>query len=501
MCQDDTTLSTGAAGDRVPPSSPWAVRLLQVGILLAAVAGGALSAWPAAVRLLLAGALVAWAAALALLTPPLLLRGLFVWLLVLALVRRLIAELVGPVGIDPLIAVGPAGAGFLVIVAWRRGAFRDLSAMAKGVAVLSALVLLAALNPNQGSLKAGVSSLVYVLVPLLGFWVGRRLGDDDLTSVLRTVGIGAVLVAAYGLWQTFVGFPPWDRHWIEQSSVVTLFVGGARGVGIRPFSTLSSPAEHAYLVAIGIGVWLTLRFRRPFRALDGAALMVLVVALAMSSVRSVAVAGAVGAGVAVWGRWRVPLVAAVVAAMVLIVGASLGLSRLTDVTSGGAGALAGLQAGGLTRPFDPSSSSLAAHVDMAREGLRTGFTHPLGLGLSAVTTAGAKFGTEVRTTDIDPSNAAVAMGLPGLIAYIGVAALALRLLWRLIRARRDPLAVLVVAVTVTLALEWLNGNQYAVALLPWLALGWADTAVTGDPSAIDGSLRLWESGDGSVGGA
>jgi hypothetical protein len=68
----------------------------------------------------------------------------------------------------------------------------------------------------------------------------------------------------------------------------------------------------------------------------------------------------------------------------------------------------------------------------------------------------------------------VALGLPGLLAYLCVAGFGLLAVYRVAARRRDGLAVAALMVVVATSLEWLNGGQYAVAFVPWLVLGWAD---------------------------
>ena len=106
-----------------------------------------------------------------------------------------------------------------------------------------------------------------------------------------------------------------------------------------------------------------------------------------------------------------------------------------------------------------------------------------------ISVAGSKFGADQKLTEYDPSNLAVAAGLPGLLAYIAVAVLGFRQAYRLARARPEPLFLAVLGVLVALFTQWLNGGLYAISMLPWLALGWADRHGAGgaaDAEARDG---------------
>jgi hypothetical protein len=108
-------------------------------------------------------------------------------------------------------------------------------------------------------------------------------------------------------------------------------------------------------------------------------------------------------------------------------------------------------------------------------GVTTAFSHPLGLGTSAVTLAGDRLGgARAQGTDADPSNIAVALGLPALVVYLVIVGVGLVRAYQTAVRRRDALSLAALGVLVTLFAQWMNGAQYAVAFLPWLMLGWLD---------------------------
>ena len=95
-----------------------------------------------------------------------------------------------------------------------------------------------------------------------------------------------------------------------------------------------------------------------------------------------------------------------------------------------------------------------------------------------MTIAGSKFGGLAKGTEIDPSNVAVALGLPGLVAYLVVLVAGMLRVYGIAARRRDGVAFAALGVLAVTAGQWLNGGQYAVAVLPWLILGWADRPTT-----------------------
>jgi hypothetical protein len=189
---------------------------------------------PATSRLVLAICGMAFAVAAALVAPRLLLYVLIVWLGALGIVRRL-ASLTFPAGTnDPLLLIEAVAVGALVLAAIFRGGFSGRSALTKATLALSVLLLLGALNPAQGGLATGAAGLLFGLVPLGAFWVGRAFCDDrTFGRVLRLVAVLAVAAAVYGLRQTFSGFPSWDLAWIRPADYQPLHVGDLQ----RRFST------------------------------------------------------------------------------------------------------------------------------------------------------------------------------------------------------------------------------------------------------------------------
>jgi hypothetical protein len=107
-------------------------------------------------------------------------------------------------------------------------------------------------------------------------------------------------------------------------------------------------------------------------------------------------------------------------------------------------------------------------------GIWSGFTNPLGRGISTVTIAGEKFGSQGGSTETDPSNVAIALGLPGLCLYLLIVWQGFAGAYRLAVTQRSTLAFAALGLLSVTFLQWLNGGQYAVAYLPWLVLGWVD---------------------------
>ena len=456
---------------RVGYKQSWLVHGL--GMFAALLVGGLLASQPGGMRLSIAVAVIVLFVGLGLVSPKRMLFALVVWLVALGLVRRLVSGW-SPAGeVDPLLIVGPAALTVLALVAAERQAFRDRRLLANAVLALQLLILLGAVNPLQGSLFAGLAGLLFVFVPTLAFWVGRGMCDDrTLAGVLKLVALLAVLVAIYGLVQTLSGFPSWDAAWIRASGYGALSVGGV----IRSFGSFPSASEYAWFLAVGVAAWLAYGLKPGRLPLTAAAVALVGASLFLASSRSVIFTLAAALTVMLVARSRLPLLAGLAAGAAAIVLLSVVASWAapSTYTSGALGDLSSHQLEGLANPLDPNTSTLGIHAAMAAGGLRSAIANPIGLGTGSITIAADKFGGLPRGTETDPSNVAVALGLPGLVAYSIVFVAGLVAAYRLAARRRDALGLAAVALLVITLFQWLNGGHYLVAVLSWLVLGWVD---------------------------
>jgi hypothetical protein len=443
-----------------------------VGLAGVAVVTGRLASGGTSFRLALAGCLLLITLGIWALRPTALLYLLVAWTVVLGGLRRVVSYGVGfSAGSDPLLLIAPFAVILVAGAALRAGAAHPRTKLSQGVVVLTVLIGLSALNPLQGSPTAGVASLIF-FVPVAAFWAGRRIDDATLRRVLTFVALLVIPAALYGLGQLVYGFPPWDTEWINVQGYAALNVGGV----IRQFSSFSSASEYAAFLAIGVVLWAWLRPAGAPRMLAFIVLPLLIISLFYESARGIifAIVATVGLLLAAGRRVRLPVAALFAAGMLMLL--PLVVSRfapVTDPRAKGVGALVSHQVSGLSDPTG-SRSTLPGHVQLVLTGLSSAFTNPVGLGLSTVTIAGSKFGGQGGSTEADPSNVAIALGLPGLLVYLLIVWQGLSGAYRLAVMRRNALAFAALGLLSVTFAQWLNGGQYAIAYLPWLVLGWVD---------------------------
>ncbi|HVX19847.1 MAG TPA: hypothetical protein VHB02_00695 [Acidimicrobiales bacterium] len=460
----------------VPSSLPM---LGAIGVALAAVAG-VLVTRQGGLQVAIVMATLPLVLAVVWSSPHATVLTLAVWMILLGLLRRLLpGGSTAGVG-DPVLLVGPAILVLLFVIATGRGALRGRTLLANAVALLSMLAVLEALNP-AGGLLVGLGGLLFILVPMLAFWVGRTLVDDGLLRrLLWIVAVLSVAAAAYGLFQQFAGFPSWDERWIHSSGYTALQL--TNGV-IRAFGPFSSAQEYGTFLSFGLVAWVALA-RRPRKTpmvlhLSAVALLVLTLVLESErgtlvlSVLALAMMLAARTGRRPWAMLVVGVLALV--ALNLVAAAVLGTSPTRPGKHASSTSVAITHdLAGLAHPTS-GGSTLSGHVDRVVQGMESAFTHPLGYGTGSVTLASGKLGNaKSRGTENDLGNAAIAMGLAGLVLFVVVMFKGYAASYRLAAAVRDAGSLAVLGLLVVLFGQWTNGDLYSMAWLAWLGLGWVD---------------------------
>lgn len=455
------------------------------GVALLAVLFGSLAGTPALYRLLIATALLAALAMTATRWPRGAVVATLAFLPLLAFLRRVLMPLADWTSRDPLLLVGPGLAAFLVVWLFALGGrpiagtrwFGPLPAL---VAAFLALVCVQAANPRTGGPLVGLGGLVFTAVPLVWLFIGREVADRTLVRRL-IVGVAAfgAVVGAYGLYQTQVGLPSWDRAWLEVSGYFALNVGGVT----RAFGTFSSSAE--YVLWVGAAVTCSLALALHGRRAWLLALPLLLVALFLGSGRGALILTVLAAVAQVALRTlrpRAAVVAAVAAVVVLALGVRVLMPALSPTGALAANPLASHQVSGLASPLDSRQSTLGLHFELFRDGVRRGFVDPLGQGTGATTIASPTLGNDPgnprtgngvgRATEIDVSDAFVSQGLAGGLLYGTIVVLVLLGVVRLYALRRDPVVLAVFGILVVTLGQWGTGGHYALAPLTWFLIGW-----------------------------
>lgn len=399
--------------------------------------------------------------------------ALVVWMTSLGLVRRVVGGVVpGGFG-DPLLLVGPVILICLAVAAARAGAFSNRTRLASAVLLFQLLAALSILNPLQGGLRVGFAGLLFVPIPMLAFWAGRVISDQTMRRVLLTVAGLAVPSAIYGLVQSLLGFPAWDKAWINVGGYTALNVGGA----IRAFANFSSAEEYAIFLGVGLAVFVSLLGPRPEVPIVVMSIALLGTAIVLESSRGIVVTSVAAIGLQLAARMRVRLPLALGVGILAVAALPLALSHVAPSSSSGSSgtsALVAHQLNGLSNPFSSKTSTLSVHTQELLSGLYSSVVDPVGHGIGSITIAAAKFDGASSGTEVDPSNAGVALGMPGLLLYIAIGVTGMTAAYRVATAHYDWVGVAVLGILAAVSLQWLNGGLYSVSFLVWLCFGWVD---------------------------
>lgn len=455
-------------------------RILAVVAVLSAVGARVVVTRPDLLRGLFAVALALFLIALCFRAPRVGVLATLTFLPFLAFTRRLLIEDAGWPSNDPLLLVGPVVVGALVVrlfVVEGRSLAPDR--LSKLVLALVVIATIQVFNPAGLGLTTGVTGLMFVLGPLLWFFVGREIADDALVRrLLVVVVVSAAAIAVYGLLQSESGLPSWDIQWLDVTSgegYTSLEVDDA----LRPWGTFSSSLEYALWLGVALTIAVALALHRSAYLLLVTPLIA--AAVFISGTRAALLGALFGIAVIIGLRTRrggASLLTVVVGVAIIVGGlATLG-PRLQQAAGQGGNDLVQRQVGGVTEPFS-EKSTVGLHWQLLVDGVTDGFTQPLGsgtgstgraLGKSQVAASGG--GSEAKpTTEVDLSDMFRSFGLAGGLIYaliiVGVAVAVLRAY-----GRGHVLALAIAGLLICTFGQWMTGGHYALAPLTWLLVGW-----------------------------
>lgn len=425
------------------------------------------------VRLVAALVFAVLLVSLALTRPAAAVVGTIVYLVLLAFMRRLLIPVTGGwFSADPMLLVGPLIA--IVLLARLFGLERRRWApdlLSKLVLAVLLLTIVEVANPGGNGVKAGIIGLLFMAVPLLWFFVGRELVSDSLSDrLLSLIVVLGTAIGIYGVLQTQLGFPSWDSQWITLGGFSSLNVGGVT----RAFGTFSSFVEYGLFTGSALAVAYAMILRG--RAAAIFAVPPLAVALFLSSYRASLITTAVAVVVLTGLRTRHARTAALITVLALgggFAGLKFFGGTLSGAGSGSSNALVAHQLGGITDPLNSQSSTFLVHWQLMKDGFKSGVTHPLGRGPAVTNNAAGVNGSafdQTQPTEIDFSNAFVALGLPGGVLYLATIFGTLFLAVRSYFAGREAMLPVIGLLIVGLS-QWLTGGHYALSPLTWLLIG------------------------------
>jgi hypothetical protein len=420
--------------------------------------------------------------------PRMAIAVLLSWLFVVGFSRRLASYSGFSTGtFDPLLAVGFTGAGFLVVAAARRGVMRDRTALGTSVLFFAAVSTVSLFNPRNGGVAGLALGLLYAVLPLCLFFVGRAFVTDAVVQrILAGLAWAGLAAALYGSFQLLVGLPSWDEAWAAQKLAEGVYSALNIG-GVRPFAMFTAASEYSNVLVVATIAWVfapqsRLRRLRVFvlpvmfyaLAYQGSRTSVVVVVLALGLGLGLRLSRSVGLGIVVAGL-------AAIALFLLIGHATAPVNLATQQDAIEARTITGLQ-----DPLDPRASTAQTHLVRAATGIRRAFTHPIGVGMAPVAVPTGRFSANAGVTgsEWDASNAALGAGLAGLVLFGRVIIETGRRSRRLLMRERSRRNIAVAAILAATFGSWLNSGHYFLVVVLWLLIGWVDHAASEEHDEI-----------------
>ncbi|HEX9696726.1 MAG TPA: hypothetical protein VGB64_10505 [Actinomycetota bacterium] len=406
---------------------------------------------------------------------------MFGFLPFLGVFRRALVPATGFSALDPLLLVSSAVI-FVILVTLIIGGKANLggTVLARMVFWLLLIGLLQVFNPAQGNLMVGLTGVMFVLVPMMCFFIGRSIADREMVAKMqRWMIFVGVVAGAYGLYQVLVGFPGFEQAYLARAGFGGLYVGSA----IRPFATFVNPLEYATYLNFAVMTALAyLVYRKGIqRYWIYGALAFMIYAGYLIGSRGFIVLAAVGAIALIGMRARRAIVA--LSLIGLMIGSILfftstrdGGEIRADETATAAEQLKERQRVALLDPLDERRSTLKQHYRGMKDGLIFALTQqPFGLGTGATGRGSQKFGDgRSSSTELDLSDATIAFGVVGGALYLMIIPLALLQLIRMRNWLPGPMFPAILGMGLVSFGQWLNGGNYAVAPLIWFMMGFAD---------------------------
>jgi hypothetical protein len=387
-------------------------------------------------------------------------------------VRRWLIPDFGWLGYDPLILVGPAITFvFFLSIAMRRKVPAS-TALTRCLKFLLILMAIQVLNPLQGSLLVGLGGALYYIGPLLWFYIGRIRGDSQSALLLCKAAIVIFTITAiYGLKQVFFGISASEKSWVDMSGYTALAISDTT---IRVFSTFASTQEYAATLASAIAICAAFILQR--KTMYVLPLFILVPALVYTGTRGPVVSAlfAICVQWALLGKnrniWLPRLGLGIFLGAVGLVW-SLGNVQTASLNQAQREILAHQQQGLL----NPTESTAPGHVLAIYNGVISGITHPLGIGLGATTQSASKLGLEgAYSSEVDLSNLFMSLGLIGGVLYCVILFLVFKEILVVWNHSRNIVFLIGIGLLTVNFTQWLNGGLYSLCFLVWFFIGFID---------------------------
>ncbi len=403
-----------------------------------------------------------------------------VFLPFMAFIRRALYSISPYTKLDPILLIGPAIAGFIFIeiFMFRRDQFSKTvkdSLLSKCVIALFVLFGLQIFNPLQGSILVGLGGVMYYIIPLMWFYLGRIFIDQEAgVKLLKAVATIGCVVMIYGIYQTYFGFMDFEEYWIKYGGYAALHVGGI----IRAFSTFASASEYVlYITVFAVIIVAIMIHRKKLILLPvlGISLWAIIIGGSRGVVFMFIFATVALIALGLRNLKKSTFIFILFLFVFVMMLAKMSYDPTMFSESGRLTGVLQRQAMGILDPFTPGRTTLPSHLSRVWYAFIDAFTHnPFGYGLGSTTLAAMKFGGAERGTEYDFSNVLVSSGIIGVVLYLIIMFQIFKEVTFLCFNSKNLRYIVVFAILFVTMGQLLMGANYALVPLLWLLIGWMD---------------------------
>lgn len=437
----------------------------------------------------LGASLIFLAIAISIRKPVAVLYAVVVYLPFMGFIRRLLVPELGWSSFDPFVLLAPVTV-LLLGSYWFYHYFvlRDIqmtdTRLFKWIRWLILIDLLEMVNPLQHGITVGLSGVIFYVVPLFWMVLSRFYFDLRIIRlIIVTVFVTGIILALYGLKQTYFGFYPFEQDWVKITGYVALYVGSK----LRALSTPDNPQEYAVYLSMAIAVgWVYVLRGRPLTKVIGLlGISVMAFALFMESARGPIVLSTIAIAIASIMNARTArsryVVSVIVSAIITVIFIQLGHIPATSTNP-----LISHQLQGLSHPLNQQDSSLVGHSQRMYGGIIDGIKMPIGRGLGSTTIAASKFNSVDVGTEVDISNTFLSDGIVGGVIYVLIILQSFLLALRNVKTE-PKLALMMLGILIASIGQWLNGGLYSTSAITWIVIGCLDR-MSQAPRAMDATM-------------
>ncbi|MDX6403843.1 MAG: hypothetical protein QOH70_1298 [Blastocatellia bacterium] len=378
---------------------------------------------------------------------------------------------------------------FALLLKRERLAILTASPLAGAVSLLGLIYFIEIFNPLQGGLVVGLSSAMFVLLPLLWFYFGQTLKEDFLRHGLRLIVVIGLVTSLYGVYQLMFGYPSFEQIWIEKTDFYNSIAVGHIERALATFCSAEEWGRYTELgaiIAFGFAVARKKLTTRAAWLVAGAFLTVFVILTGQRSavfglvvgLITLVLIGARGFGNALA---RVAMLLAPVLLLLVFMQAPAEDEMWSNDSTQTVSTVLSHTQRGVLKPAEEESFQVRL----------TNWTYlltdvipyrPLGAGIGAGSLSEWRYSQDSDLPPIDSSILlqAITCGIPGLLLFVWILSRSTWLSWRVARraAAGDANASvkrIVAAMMVAIVLNSMFGltfTLYSIAPIAWLLIGW-----------------------------